>query len=151
MIGKFFEHLSMKCTQFAGSSVGFATALVIVIVWAFAGPYFKYSETWQIVINTATTIVTFLMVFLIQRTQNKDVIALHAKLNELIAAQEGASNRLVNIEDLDEEQLEDLRTKFHQLSDKNDTTTAHKSIEDLVAENQQLKATSEVMSGKQTE
>jgi len=131
IISRFFEKLSVKCTEFAGSSAGFATALTIVVVWALSGPAFKYSETWQIVINTATTIVTFLMVFLIQRSQNKDMVALNAKLNELIAANEGASNRLVNIEDLDEDDLAEIRNRFHSLSDKSDTSKARKSIEDV--------------------
>lgn len=131
IISRFFEKLSVRCTEFAGSSAGFATALTIVVVWGLSGPAFKYSETWQIVINTATTIVTFLMVFLIQRSQNKDMVALNAKLNELIAANEGASNRLVNIEDLDEDDLAEIRKRYHSLSDKSDTSKARKSIEDV--------------------
>ncbi|CAN5420876.1 hypothetical protein BH11CYA1_BH11CYA1_09020 [soil metagenome] len=107
--------------------------MTTVVIWAACGPAFKYSETWQIVINTATTIITFLMVFLIQRTQNKDVTALHAKLNELIASQAGASNRLVNVEDLNEEQLEEIRKDYHQLSDETDSGQQKKSIEDVLS------------------
>ena len=131
-IGQLFEELSLKCTQFAGSSAGFATALMTVVIWSACGPACKFSETWQIVINTATTIITFLMVFLIQRTQNKDVTALHAKLNELIASQAGASNRLVNVEDMDEEHLEEIRKDYHQLSDETDSGQQTKSIEDVL-------------------
>ena len=132
-ISRVFESLSTYCTAFAGSSAGFTSALALIVIWALTGPVFKYSETWQIVINTATTIITFLMVFLIQRTQNKHVIALHAKLNELIASCDGASNRLVNIEDLNEEELKEIRRRYHTLSDSADVTKTRKSIEDTSA------------------
>lgn len=102
-------------TRWAGSSWGFSTALLVVLVWATTGPIFQWSDTWQLVINTGTTIVTFLMVFLIQRTQNKDGMAIQLKLNEIVAALEGASNRLIDVEDLTEHELKTLRTHFRRL------------------------------------
>ncbi|GAB2685389.1 hypothetical protein GCM10027037_03650 [Mucilaginibacter koreensis] len=113
----FFERFSNWATQATGSSGAFILALVIVIIWGITGPLFKYSDTWQLVINTGTTIVTFLMVFLIQKSQNKDSRAVHLKLNELIAAHEGASNRMVNIEDLSEGELNQIRDYYIRLSE----------------------------------
>jgi len=91
-------------------------AVGIVVLWIVSGPVFGFSDTWQLVINTGTTIVTFLMVFLIQRTQNKDSIALQLKLNEIVAAHEGASNRLIGVEDLSEEELTILHTYYGELA-----------------------------------
>lgn len=108
----FFERFANAATKFTGSSIAFISATVIVIVWAITGPIFNYSETWQLVINTGTTIITFLMVFLIQKAQNKDGKAIQLKLNELIAAHEKASNRMVDIEDLTEKELDQLH-KFY--------------------------------------
>jgi len=105
-----FERFSNAATKFTGSSPAFISAVVIVLGWAVSGPIFNYSETWQLVINTGTTIITFLMVFLIQKAQNKDSKAIQLKLNELIAAHEKASNRMVDIEDLTEEELD----QFHK-------------------------------------
>src|SRR5262245_8747535 len=110
------ERLSLRATHWAGSSPAFAVACGVILVWVLTGPVFHYSDTWQLVINTGTTIVTFLMVFLIQRAQNKDARAIHLKLNEIVAALEGASNRLVNAEDLSEEELEVLRRHYGKLS-----------------------------------
>lgn len=107
-----FERFSNAATKFTGSSSAFLIATAIVIVWAVSGPIFNYSETWQLVINTGTTIITFLMVFLIQKAQNKDGKAIQLKLNELIAAHERASNRMVDIEDLTETELDQLH-KFY--------------------------------------
>ncbi len=107
--------LAATVTHWAGSSWGFATALAVILVWAMTGPIFHWSDTWQLVINTGTTIVTFLMVFLIQRTQNKDGMAIHLKLNELVAAMAGASNRLIDVEDLSEEELKILHAHFQRL------------------------------------
>ena len=103
--------------QWTGSTPAFLVALAVVVVWAVLGPFFQYSETWQLVINTGTTIVTFMMVFLIQRAQNKDSLALQLKLNELIAATKGASNRLVNVEDLGEAELAVLHQYYGRLVD----------------------------------
>jgi low affinity Fe/Cu permease len=111
-----FEVLSEAVTRWTGSTSAFATALGIVVVWALLGPVFHFSDTWQLVINTSTTIVTFLMVFLIQRTQNKDALAIHLKLNELVAALQGASNRLIDVEGLSEHDLVVLHRYYHELA-----------------------------------
>ncbi len=111
-----FAALSEAVTHWTGSSGAFAAALGIIVVWGLLGPVFGYSDTWQLVINTGTTVVTFLMVFLIQRTQNKDALALHLKLNELVAALEGASNRLIEVEDLSERELMVLRRHYQELA-----------------------------------
>lgn len=113
----FFERFANAMTAFTGSSTAFIAAVLIVVIWAVTGPLFNYSETWQLVINTGTTIITFLMVFLIQKSQNKDSKAIQLKLNELIAAHEKASNRMVDIEDLDEKELDDLHIFYEKLSD----------------------------------
>ena len=110
-----FEALSEAVTRWTGGTGAFATAFLIIIVWGLLGPVFHYSDTWQLVINTGTTVVTFLMVFLIQRTQNKDALAIHLKLNELVAALEGASNRLIEVEDLSERELMVLRRHYREL------------------------------------
>ena len=111
-----FERFAYRMTRWTGSTPTFLGALGIVLVWAALGPLFDYSDTWQLVINTGTTIVTFLMVFLIQRTQNKDALAMQLKLNELIAVMKGASNRLLNAEDLDEAELRTLHEHYARLS-----------------------------------
>lgn len=107
-----FERFSNWATHATGSSAAFIIATMTVIIWAISGPIFNYSETWQLVINTGTTIVTFLMVFLIQKSQNKDSKAIHLKLNELIASYRGTSNRMVDVENLSEEELDQL-AKFY--------------------------------------
>ena len=112
-----FDRFAGFVTRLAGSPWAFALATLTVVVWAATGPLFHYSETWQLVINTGTTIVTFLMVFLIQQSQNKDSLAVHIKLNELLAAHEGASNRVVAIEELDEGDLTLLRKFYCQLAE----------------------------------
>jgi low affinity Fe/Cu permease len=101
----------------AGSTWAFILALVIIAVWGVTGPIFEYSNSWQLVINTGTTIVTFLMVFLIQRAQNKSELAVQLKLNELVAAIDAASNRLISIEDLSEEELEVLHRHYRHLAE----------------------------------
>ena len=113
----FFERFANSATKFTGSSAAFIIATLIVIIWAVTGPVFNYSETWQLVINTGTTIITFLMVFLIQKAQNKDSKAIQIKLNELIASNEKASNRIVDIEDLTEKELDQLHSFYEKLSD----------------------------------
>ena len=115
-IGVTFERMSGVVTGWTGSTTAFALALMTVVVWGATGPLFHYSNTWQLVINTGTTIVTFLMVFLIQRTQNKDSLALQLKLNELVAVIEGASNRLIDVEDLDETELKTLHEYYGRLA-----------------------------------
>jgi low affinity Fe/Cu permease len=112
------ERFSRMVTHWAGSSWAFAIALGTVVLWAVSGPIFSFSETWQLVINTGTTIVTFLLVFLIQRAQNKDALAIQVKLNELLASQQGASNRLINVEDWGEDEVVALHKRFNELSQK---------------------------------
>lgn len=116
--GSFFQRMAQAITRWSGSTGAFLLALSTVLVWAITGPLFNYSETWQLVINTGTTIVTFLMVFLIQRGQNKDSLVLHLKLNELIAATKGASNRLINAQDFSEEEIALLHQFYCLLADK---------------------------------
>jgi low affinity Fe/Cu permease len=111
----FLERLSRLATEWSGSSAAFAVAVLTIVVWLISGPIFRFSDTWQFVINTSTTIVTFLMVFLIQRAQNKDSQAIHLKLNELVAAMKGASNRLINVEGLTEEEIKTLHEHYGKL------------------------------------
>ena len=113
----YFEKFANLATTFTGSSLAFLGALSIVIIWAVSGPIFNYSETWKLVINTGTTIITFLMVFLIQKSQNKDSKAIQIKLNEIIASNERASNRIVDIEDLTEKELDQLHLFYAKLAD----------------------------------
>jgi low affinity Fe/Cu permease len=115
-VGIALERLAGTVTRWAGSTAAFASACGIILLWGLSGRFFRYSDTWQLVINTGTTIVTFLMVFLIQRSQNKDSLALHLKLNELVAAIEGASNRLIDIEDLTERDLMVLHRHYAKLA-----------------------------------
>jgi len=111
-----FDKFAIVATKATGSSFAFIIACVVILAWAISGPIFNYSEDWQIVINTGTTIVTFLMVFLIQKAQNKDAVAIHIKLNELVAATEKASNRIVSIEDLTEDELVRMNENYTQLA-----------------------------------
>ena len=114
--GSFLERMSTWATHRTGSSWAFAIAVAVILIWLATGPIFGFSDTWQLVINTGTTIVTFLMVFLIQQSQNKDTHAIELKLNELVAAMEGASNRLIDVESLSDEDLEILRRFYQQLA-----------------------------------
>ncbi|MEP6675553.1 MAG: low affinity iron permease family protein [Ferruginibacter sp.] len=111
------ERFSCAVNKAAGSSAAFVCAFIIVIAWAVTGPVFHYSETWQLVINTGTTIITFLMVFLIQKSQNKDALAIQLKLNELVASNELASNRLVNVENMTEDELKVIQKYYGTLSE----------------------------------
>lgn len=128
-IRKKFAQFSAWITKATGTSTAFFIALLVVVIWALTGPIFGYSETWQLVINTGTTIITFLMIFIIQHSQNKDTLALHLKLNELIAASEFTSNRLVDSEDLSDEELEVIKKYYKKLSEKskseNSVYTSH--------------------------
>lgn len=112
-----FEKFAGKITKATGSSTAFILAFLVIIVWAITGPVFNFSNTWQLVINTGTTIITFLMVFVIQQSQNKDTVAIQLKLNELIAASTAASNRLIDVEDLTAKELETLKKFYVQLSE----------------------------------
>jgi len=113
--GNALERFSRQVTIWSGSSWAFIVAFGVIVVWGVTGPIFHYSDTWQLVINTGTTIVTFLMVFLIQRAQNKESLAVQLKLDEIVASLEGASNRLIDIEDLSEEEVENLRKHYQEL------------------------------------
>jgi low affinity Fe/Cu permease len=112
-----FERLARKAADVSGSTFVFIAAVTVIVLWLASGYYFDFSDTWQLVINTGTTIITFLMVFLIQRTQNKDSRALHLKLNELVASLKGPSNRLIDAEDLSEKELETLSAYYRKLAE----------------------------------
>ncbi|MBO9564369.1 MAG: low affinity iron permease family protein [Niastella sp.] len=126
---RLYNKISGKLTRASGSPIASIMAFLLIIGWALCGPIFHFSDTWQLVINTSTTIITFLMVFIIQQTQNKDTTAIHLKLNELIACHEKASNRLVDIEDLTEEELSVIKKYYTKLSDlsekENDLYSSH--------------------------
>jgi low affinity Fe/Cu permease len=111
-----FDRFASRVTRWTGSPITFCSALGVIVAWAIVGPLFGFSDAWQLVINTGTTIVTFLMVFLIQHGQNKDSVALHLKLDELLAANRQASNRMIGIEDLDEQDLQDAATFYAHLA-----------------------------------
>lgn len=116
-LSKFFDHISSVLTRAVGRPIASIIAIFIVITWAATGPALGYSPAWQLWINTITTVVTFLMVFIIQQSQNKDTLAVQLKLNELIAAHERASNRLIDVEDLTSEELEVLKRFYVRLSE----------------------------------
>lgn len=124
-----FEKAAASITRATGSSAAFLIAVVVIILWGVTGPIFHYSDTWQLVINTGTTIITFLMVFIIQQSQNKDSLAIQLKLNELIACEERASNRLIDVEDLTQAELEVLKKFYVRLSElaeeENDLFSSH--------------------------
>jgi low affinity Fe/Cu permease len=123
-------------SRFTGSTAAFMIAVAVVLIWAVTGRLFDYSQTWQLVINTGTTIVTFLMVFVIQRAQNKESLAVQLKLNELVAAMEGASNRLINVEAFGEDELEVLHKHYArlvQLSQKDESLLQSHSVDEASA------------------
>lgn len=140
---KYFEKLSSHITRATGSPGAVLTACAVILIWAVTGPLFGFSDTWQLVINTGTTIITFIMVFIIQHSQNKDTIAMHIKLNELIAANSRASNRVVNIEDLTEDELQTLKKFYITLSElaqkEKDIFTSH-SVDEAQANTRDKKA-----------
>ncbi len=107
-----FRRFAGRVSELAGTSRAFLLAVATIVIWAALGPAYGYSDTWQLVINTGTTIVTFLMVFLIQNTQNRDAKAIHLKLDELIKAVKGARMKLVDLEDLSDEEIEELQAEF---------------------------------------
>ncbi|AWI26710.1 low affinity iron permease family protein [Flavobacterium pallidum] len=111
-----FEKFASKVSRITGSTVAFCCAFLVIIAWAVTGPFFNFSQTWQLIINTGTTIVTFLMVFIIQKAQNKDSLAIQLKLNELVASHKYASNRLVDIEDMTEEEMRVIQKYYVHLS-----------------------------------
>ena len=114
-LSQMLERFSRKATEATGTSTAFIIAVLVIVVWIVTGPLFHFSDTWQLVINTGTTIVTFMMVFLIQRSQNKDALAIHLKLNEIVAALDGASNRLIDVEDLTEAEIKTLHAHYQKL------------------------------------
>ena len=137
-----FEQFSRHATQWTGSTPAFIVALSIVLVWGATGPIFHYSDTWQLVINTGTTVVTFLMVFLIQRAQNKDSKAVALKLNEIVAALEGASNRLIDVEELSERELDVLHAHYQKLvrmAKRDASLTSSHSIEEAEVRHERKK------------
>jgi low affinity Fe/Cu permease len=141
--GRFSERIAQAVTRWTGSSLAFVLACGAILIWLASGPFFRFSDTWQLVINTSTTIITFLMVFLIQRAQNKDMVSLHLKLNELVAAKRGASNRLINIEDLTEQEIATLHEHYQKLADmaKNEQNIACSHSIDEAATRHRQKAT----------
>ena len=141
-LGPVLERFSQHVTRWTGSTTAFALAFGVVIVWLATGPLFGFSDTWQLVINTGTTIVTFLMVFLIQRTQNKEAMAIQLKLNELVAAVDGASNRLIDVEELSEDELMALHKFYARLvvmARKDERLTESHSIEEAEERHQKKK------------
>ena len=139
-IKRFFEKFSAKVTKATGKPLAFILAVLVIIGWALTGPIFHYSDTWQLVINTGTTIITFMMVFVIQQSQNKDTMALQIKLNELIACST-ASNRLIDVEDITEEELEILKKFYVKLAElaKKESDIHHSHSIDEAEEIHQLK------------
>src|SRR4051794_41183993 len=128
-----FDKFSTTVTRITGSSYALIVAVLLIAIWAISGPVFHFSDTWQLIINTGTSIITFLMVFIIQQSQNKDTMALQLKLNELIAASSKASNRLIDVEDLTDDELKQLK-KFYcdlgELAEKDNTLFASHSVEE---------------------
>lgn len=132
---KTFDKFSSYITHATGTPAAFISAMAIILIWIITGPIFKFSDTWQLVINTGTTIITFLMVFVIQQSQNKDTMAIQLKLNELIASSEMASNNLINIEDLTEDELQVVKKfyiKLSDLADKEENVHASHSLDSAV-------------------
>ncbi len=115
--GNWYSQFAKSAARFCGRPRVFTLAVAVILVWAITGPLFGFSDTWQLVINTSTTIITFLMVFLIQNTQNRDTEAIQIKLDELIRATKGAHNALLDLEEMDDEMLNEFRAKYEQLAD----------------------------------
>ncbi len=127
----FFSRLSKRTSDLAGSPHAFALAVAIVLVWAVTGPIFGFSDTWQLIINTGTTIATFLMVFLMQSTQNRDTRALQVKLDELIRSCEGADNQLLDLEEIEPADLEELQLRYEKLAETARANGGDKSTREL--------------------
>lgn len=113
-LGRIFDHFASAVARATGSPLAFGCAVTVILLWALSGPWAEFSEVWQLVVNTGTTIVTFLMVFLIQQNQNKDSRALHVKLNELLIALKGANEKLVDIEDMEEDEINEIAERYRQ-------------------------------------
>jgi low affinity Fe/Cu permease len=130
-----FRRVAQKTSQLIGCAWAFMLALVIILAWALSGPFFHFSDTWQLVINTGTTIVTFLVVFLIQNTQNRDAKAIHLKLDELIHAMKGARNQLINLENLTDDELANLQREFERIRKRNTPPAKPKTERELAQQN----------------
>ena len=130
-MNKLFSRFARKVSEALGTPYAFFVAFAVVVVWAAAGRLFKFSENWQLAINTSTTIVTFLMVFLIQQSQNKDSVAMHLKLNELLASSRNASNRMIGIEELDEQDLRDVADFYARLAERAKTSGTVKEMHSI--------------------
>src|SRR3954451_15427966 len=117
-MNELFRKFAQKAAQVVGSSWSFIVAALMILIWALTGPIFKYSDTWQLVINTSTTIITFLMVFLIQNTQNRDAKSIHLKLDELIKATKGARNKMIDLDSLTDDQLKALEEDYKRICQK---------------------------------
>lgn len=138
----FFELFANKVTIATGSTPAILVAFFVIIIWAVTGPFFHYSETWQLVINTGTTIITFLMVFLIQKSQNKESMAVQLKLNEIVAANQFASNRMIDVEDMTEEELKAIRKyycKLKMMAEKEPSLQKSHSIEEAESRHEMKK------------
>ncbi len=122
-VNDLFRKFAHRTSEIVGSSWSFIAAIVIIVMWGMSGPVFHYSDTWQLVINTSTTIITFLMVFLIQNTQNRDARAIHLKLDELIKATKGASNTIIDLDELSDEQLKQLEAEYNRLCTSGDESS----------------------------
>src|SRR5881398_805517 len=129
-----FRIIARRSSTVLGSALAFAGALLVILVWVLTGPTFHFSDTWQLIINTATTIITFLMVFLIQNTQNRDAKAVHLKLDEIIRALKGARNELVDLEELSDEDLKKLEQQFQRIRKKAELDGNHRHKEPQTAE-----------------
>lgn len=132
MIDRLFSNISARVAGWAGQPAAFILALSVVVVWGFTGPVFDYSDTWQLVINTGTTIVTFLMVFLIQNAQNRDAAAIQVKLDEIIRALEGARNDFIGIEHLTDPELRRIRDALEDLQGEEGRTARVESLSALI-------------------
>jgi low affinity Fe/Cu permease len=148
-----FERASTAIINFSATSAMFAIAMILILVWMITGPIFGYSNTWLLIVNTGTSIITFLMVFLIQRSQNKESIAVQLKLNELIAANNSASNRLLNIQDLSENELNTLYEHYRklvELTQECKSNTQSHSVEEAIIVNEELDAAQKLVDDKAT-
>jgi low affinity Fe/Cu permease len=147
-----FEKVSNTITTYSGSTGVFVSAILLILIWGVSGPVFGYSNTWLLIVNTGTSIITFLMVFLIQKSQNKESIAVQLKLNELIAASNYASNRLLNIQDLSENELNTLHEHYRtlvELTQKAKSNTQSHSVEDAIEAVETAVVEEELKAGKE--
>lgn len=138
-MNEYFRKFAQWISEITGSPWAFILAATLVVVWGVTGPLFKFSDTWQLVINTGTTIITFLMVFLIQNTQNRDNKAIQLKLDELIRAASGARNDMIDIEELSDEQLRQLQEAFRQMHDSDNIESISWSIQEEIGEREEEK------------